>query len=156
MKHASPRLRDSRFHAASSSALAVRGQGSEPRREASTTSGSTSVNKILGKTAGTPNVSESSRTRTCGRPRDMTRSPVVKRSRARPRLAAEGHHALLWEWRPAIVVGLQHHDGGGGSAGTGRVCVRACVRRQVHIYIITRTGSGSPLALNLFTARARE
>lgn len=56
---------------------------------------------ILGKTAGTQNVSESSRTPTCDKPRDMSpvarfpRSLVVKRSRARPRLGAEGHHALL-------------------------------------------------------------
>lgn len=35
-----------------------------------------------------------------------------------------------------------------------RVCACVCVGR--YTYMITRTGSGSPLALNLCTARARE
>lgn len=114
-------------HATSSSALAVRGQGSEPRREASTTSWCTSVNKILGKPLEpktSPNPPE---------PRDM--SPVTRSKEITGSTQTRSRRSS----RPAVGVAVgyccriaapprQRRRRGHWSR------VRACVCRQVHIH----------------------
>lgn len=158
LKHASPRLRDSRVHAASS-------QGSEPRREASATSGSTSVNEILdpGENRWNPKrlrilqnayLRQTTRHVACrevssfNRSKEITGSTQTRSRRSsRPAVGVAAGYCCRIAAPPRRRRQRGHWS-----------CVRACecVRVGRYTYMITRTGSGSPLALNLCTARAWE